>query len=135
MNIQFANGKIFNYTQAFGLENDYHKGIKRPSLEIHMSPDVITYAELDEILSDAANLSTIILTGDVPVDMYGNIFGEVPQNVYEGFDIKGKVTIDDEEITFKLFSKSNEEMENEMLRVENAEAVALIDELLIALEV
>lgn len=134
MNIEFANGKTFDYVQSYGLENDYRKGIKRPSLEVHMSTAVITYAELEEILSNAANLSTIVLTGNMPVDMDGNVTGEAPQTVWENYDIVGPITVDDDMITFKLFKKSAEEIENEELKVENKEAVALIDELLIALE-
>ena len=134
MNIKFANNKNYEYISAYGLENDYYKNIKRQSLEVHMSTSVISYAELDEILNDKSNLSSILLTGNVPVDMDGNVIGEAPQNTYIGFNIKGKVTIDDEEIAFKLFSKSIEELENEQLKAENAEAIALIDQLLIAME-
>jgi len=47
-----------------------------------MSTAVITYAELEEILSDAANLSTIVLTGNVPVDMNGNVTGNAPQTTW-----------------------------------------------------
>ena len=135
MNIKFANNKNYEYISAYGLENDYYKNIKRQSLEVHMSTSVISYAELDEILSDKANLSSILLTGNVPVDMDGNVIGEAPQNTYEYYDTKGKITIDDDEISFKLFKKSNEEIENEKLKAENEEAIATIDELLIALEV
>lgn len=135
MNIKFANNKNYEYISAYGLENDYYKNIKRQSLEVHMSTSVISYAELDEILSDKANLSSILLTGNVPVDMDGNVIGEAHQNTYEYYDIKGKITVDDDEIAFKLFKKSNEEIENEKLKAENEEAIATIDELLIALEV
>ena len=135
MHITFANGKSYAYTEAFAIENDYFKGIKRKSIDIHMPIGAISYMELDDILSDTYNLSSFLLTGDLPVDMDGNVVGEAPQNLYEGYDIRGKVIVDDEEIAFKLFKKSDEEIENEMLKEENAKAVALIDELLIALEV
>lgn len=135
MHITFANGKFYTYTKSLAIENDYFKGIKRKSIEIHMPINVISYIELDEILSDTSNLSSFLLTGNSPVDMDGNIVGDAPQNLYEGYDIRGKVVVDDEEISVKLFKKSDEEIENEILKAENAQAVALIDELLIALEV
>lgn len=142
MNIKFVNGVNFEYTDAYALENDYHKGIKRPSLDIHFSTEAITYNELKEILSDVTNLKEIVLTGDeqtYPVyakelDENGNVVIDhyettpAPQNTYVGYDIQGKITIDDETITVKLFKKSDLELENE-------EAMATIDELLIAMEV
>lgn len=130
MNIKFANGKEFEYLNAFGLENDYHKGIKRPSLEIHLPVNVISYNQLEEILNDVSNLKEIVLTGDIVAqyDKNGEITGYVtPQNIYCDYDIKGKITIDDEEITFKLYKKSD-------LEIENEEAIATIDELLLAME-
>lgn len=142
MNIKFANEAIFEYSNAFALENDYHKGIKRPSLDIHFPVEAITYNELKEILSDVTNLKEIVLTGDeqlVPVyaeelDEEGNMVIDyyetlsAPQNTYRDYDIKGKITIDDETITVKLYKKSS-------LEIENEEAMATIDELLIAMEV
>lgn len=145
MNIKFTNGANFEYLNAFALENDYHKGIKRPSLDIHFSTEAITYNELEKILSDTANLKKIILTGDeqtYPVyvdelDENNNITNRIidhyetvsaPQNTYIGYDIQGKITIDDETITVKLFRKSD-------LEIENEEAMQTIDELLIAMEV
>lgn len=145
MNIKFVNGANFEYVNAFALENDYHKGIKRPSLDIHFPVETVTYTELEEILSDVTNLKEIVLTGDeqtYPVyanelDENGNVISTVidhyetvpaPQNTYVGYDIQGKITIDDETITVKLFKKSDLELENE-------EAMATIDELLIAMEV
>ena len=141
MNIRFINGANFEYSNAFALETDYYKGIKRPSLEIHFPIAVITYAQLEELLSDTANFQKILLTGDTQsypvykdeVDEHGNQvvdhFEEyTPQNLYIGYDIKGKITVDDEEITVKLYKKSD-------LEIENEEAMAIIDELLIAMEV
>ena len=133
MNIRFSNGRNFEYGNAFALENDYHKNIKRPSLEIHFPIEVITYAELEEILSNVANLKEIVLTGESqPIYNIetGEIKGysEAPVNTYCDYDIKGKITIDDEIIAIKLFRKSDLELENE-------EAMATIDELLIAMEV
>ncbi len=141
MNIKFLNGKNYEYLEAFALENDYCKGIKRPSLTIHFPVAVITYNELEEILDDVSNLKEIVLTGDeqvIPVysdevdeagnpviDHYETL--EAPVNTYCDYDIKGKITVDDEEITFKVYKKSDLELENE-------EAVRIIDELLVALE-
>lgn len=142
MNIKFVNGANFEYVNAFALENDYCKGIKRPSLDIHFSKEVITYNELEEILSDVANLKEIVLTGNEQIyPVYAEELDEngeaiidhyevipAPQNTYVGYDIQGKITIDDEIMTVKLFKKSDVEIENE-------EAMATIDELLIAMEV
>ena len=142
MIITFSNGTSFEYINAFGLENDYHKGIKRPSLEIHMPANVISYNQLETILKDASNLKEIVLTGDetvVPVysqekDEFGNQIIDhyetvtPPVNTYCDYDIKGKITVDDEEITIKLFKKSD-------LEIENEKALAIIDQLLIAMEV
>lgn len=133
MNIKFANGKNYTYLNAFGLENDYHKGINRPSLEVHLPVNVISYNELEVILSDVNNLKEIVLTGD-PQPIYNHetnkvdFYDEAPQNAYYDYDIKGKITIDDEEIVFKLYKKS-------ALEIENEEALRTIDELLIAMEV
>jgi hypothetical protein len=131
MFIKFSNGKSYEYLNAYALENDYCKGIKRPSLEIHMPVNVISYNQLEKILNDASNLKEIVLTGDKPpiYNETGEVigYGEAPQNTYCDYDIKGKITIDDEEITFKLYKKSD-------LEIENEEAIATIDELLIALE-
>ena len=126
MNIKFANGTSFEYINAFALENDYCKGIRRPSLEIHFPVKTITYTELEEIFADTVNLKEIVLTGDTVILENGEEY--TPQNTYRGYDIKGKVTIDDEEITVKLYKKSDLELENE-------EAMSIIDELLIAMEV
>lgn len=142
MNIKFANNTNFEYLNAFALENDYHKGIKRPSLDIHFSTNAITYNELEEILSNITNLTEITLTGDeqiIPVyaeelDENNNAIIDhyeiipAPQKTYIGYNIKGKITIDDEKITVKLFRKSD-------LEIENEKAIATIDELLIAMEV
>lgn len=126
MNIEFANGKNYTYLNAYALENDYCKGVKRPSLEIHFPVAEITYAELEEILNDVSNIKEIVLIGDTVLLETGELY--TPQNVYSDYDIKGKITIDDEKITVKLFKKSD-------LEIENEEALATIDELLIAMEV
>lgn len=132
MIIKFANGTNFEYLTAFGLETDYHKGIRRPSLEVYLPVDVITYNELEEILNDVSNLKEIVLTGN-PQPLYDTKtgeftgYGEPPVNTYYDYNIKGKITVDDEEITFKLYKKSD-------LEIENEEAIRIIDELLVALE-
>ena len=122
MNIKFSNGKNYEYIEAFALTNDYHKGIRRPSLEIHFPVNVIGYAELESAMAHTAE---IVLTGNTVVDEKGVEY--TPQNTYSGYDIKGKITVDDEKITVKLFKKSDLELENE-------EALRVIDELLIAME-
>ena len=126
MNIKFTNGTNFEYGNAFALENDYHKNIKRPSLEIHFPIEVITYEELKEIISNPVNLEEIVLTGDSVILENNEVY--TPQNIYYDYNIKGKITVDDEEITVKLYKKSDLELENE-------EAMAIIDELLIVMEV
>jgi len=64
--------------------------------------------------------------GNVVIDHYEIIPAQ--QKTYVGYDIKGKITIDDETITVKLYKKSD-------LEIENEEAIATIDELLMAMEV
>ena len=126
MNIKFNNGISFEYINAYSVEYDYHKGKTRPSLEIHFPVSVISYNELEEIVSDASNLKEIVLTGNTELLETGESY--TPQNTYNSYNIKGKITVDDERITVKLYKKSDLELENEAL-------INVVDELLIAMEV
>ena len=128
MNIIFSNGKKFEYSQAYGLERDFKDGYTRPSMEIHMPIAQTSYEEINSIISDAELIKSFTLVGDVPVDENDFVIGEAPTNTYNDYTIKGKVSIEDEILTFKLYKLSDVEIENE-------QAKQAIDELLIAMEV
>ena len=128
MNIIFSNGKEFEYSQAYGLERDFKDGYTRPSMEIHMPIAQTSYEEINSIISDAELIKSFTLVGDVPVDENDFVIGEAPTNTYNDYTIKGKVSIEDEILTFKLYKLSDVENENE-------QAKQAIDELLIAMEV
>jgi hypothetical protein len=125
MKIKFNDNKEFSYTAAFGLDNDYTaNGEKRKSLEVYLPKDEITYSDLDAILSDPEKLSQITLTGDAVTDPETGEILDIPQNIYKGYDIKGPITVDDATIKFKLYKKSD-------LEIEHERALASIDQLLI----
>lgn len=128
MKIIFSNNREFEYTQAFGLERDFKDGYTRPSMEIHMPIAQTSYEEINSIISDAELIKSFTLVGDVPVDENDFVIGEAPTNTYNDYTIKGKVSIEDEILTFKLYKLSDVEIENE-------QAKQAIDELLIAMEV
>lgn len=128
MKIIFSNNKEFEYTQAFCLERDFKNGVTRPSIEIHMPIAQTSYEEINSIISDAELIKSFTLVGNVPVDENDFVIGEAPTNTYNDYTIKGKVSIEDEILTFKLYKLSDVEIENE-------QAKQAIDELLIAMEV
>lgn len=128
MKIIFNNSIEFEYSNAFAIEKDYKNGYTRPSIEIHMPIAQTSYDEIDEIVNDTTAIGTFTLVGDEIVDAEGNIVGEAPTNTYENYTIKGKITVEDDVLTFKMYKLSDVEIENE-------EALATIDELLIAMEV
>lgn len=134
MIITFGNNKSYIYNNAFGMEHDFYKGIQRPSIEIVMPISEISYNELIELLDDKDNIHKFTLTGDEIYNEFDNVTYPAPVEVFEYYNIKGSIKIDEDEISFKLYRKSNEELENEILRIEKEEAIALVDQLLIAME-
>lgn len=128
MNIIFSNGKEFEYTQAFGLERDFKDGYTRPSMEIHMPIAQTSYNEIESIINDVEIMKSFTLVGDMPIDENGMVMGEAPMNTYTDYTIKGKITVEDDVLTFKMYRLSD-------IEIENKEAMATIDELLIAMEV
>ena len=127
MKIIFANDKEFEYTQAFGLERDFKNGYTRPSIEIHMPIAQTSYNEIESIINDVEIMKSFTLVGDAIVNMDGTL-GETPMNTYTDYTIKGKITVEDDVLTFKMYRLSD-------IEIENKEAMATIDELLIAMEV
>ena len=127
MKIIFSNDKEFIYTQAFGLEKDFKNGVTRPSIEIHMPIAQTSYNEIESIVNDVEVMKSFTLVGDAIVNMDGTL-GETPMNTYTDYTIKGKITVEDDVLTFKMYKLSDVE-------IENREAMATIDELLIAMEV
>ena len=127
MNIKFSNNKEFEYTQAFGLERDFKNGYTRPSIEIHMPIAQTSYNEIESIINDVEIMKSFTLVGDAIVNMDGTL-GETPMNTYTDYTIKGKITVEDDVLTFKMYRLSD-------IEIENKEAMATIDELLIAMEV
>lgn len=127
MIIKFANDKEFEYLEAYSLERDFKNGYTRPSLEVHMSTAQISYNEIESILNDTAITKAITLIGEPIVDEYDEVI-ETPTSIHENYTIKGKITVEDDILTFKLYKLSDVEIENGL-------AKQAIDELLIAMEV
>ena len=126
MKIIFANNNEFNYTQAYALERDFKNGYTRPSIEICMPAAQLDFNEINSIISDAEIMKTFTLVGDAPVDGEGNVIGLAPIALYEDYTIKGKISLEDDEIIFKMYRLSD-------MEIENREAKAAIDELLITM--
>lgn len=126
MKIIFANGKEFEYSQAFAIEKDHYNGETRPSIEICLPIEQTSYDEISAIVNDADIMQSFTLVGDAPVDEYGNK-GVAPTNTYEGYVYGDKITVEKGVLTFKKYKASNAEMENEELK-------AAVDELLIIME-
>lgn len=128
MKIIFSNDKEFEYINAYAIERDFKNGYTRPSIEIHLPIAQTSYNEIEGIINDVETIKSFTLVGDVPVDEDGVVVGEAPTNTYTDYTIKGKISVEDDIITFKLYRLSDVE-------IENKEAMATIDELLIAMEV
>ena len=128
MKIIFSNNKEFEYFNAYALERDFKNGYTRPSIEIYMSIAQTSYNEIEGIINDTEIMKSFTLIGDTPVDEYGMVMGETPMNTYTDYTIKGKISVEDDVLTFKMYRLSD-------IEIENKEAMATIDELLIAMEV
>lgn len=101
MNIEFLNGKIFEYLNAIETE-EYFNGASRRTLTFECEVGVISVDELNTLLSDEANTATITLTnGDVT-------------NIYEGYVLKLKCGV-----------------ENKLIQPETAETPAFYEDRLV----
>ena len=121
MNIIFSNNKVFEYTQAFAIERDHYNGETRQSIEVHMPIAQTSFEEISAIVNDADIMQTFMLVGEEDAN------GNRPSNIYEGYIFGDKITVEKGMLTFKKYKASEAEMEN-------AELIAVVDELLIALE-
>lgn len=129
MQITFSNGKTLEYTQAYALERDFKDGYTRPSIEIHMPITQTSYNEIERLINSEA-VKSFTLTGDEEhiTDENGNeVIIPAVENTYEDYTIVGKITVEDNKITFKMFKLSDVERERDA-------AVEAVDELLLAME-
>lgn len=129
MQIKFSNGKTFAYTKAFALERDFKDGYTRPSLEVIMPYEQTNFDEIYNILNSEA-VNNITLIGDTTeyTNTEGEIVSETPTSEYHGYNIVGKISVEDGNISFKLYERISS------MEKERNEAVRAVDELLLALE-
>ena len=125
MKIIFANAKEFEYIDAYSLERDFKDGYTRPSLEIMLPIIQTSYNEIAEILNDFSAMKIITLVGE-PILNEDGTYGETPTSIFKDYTIKGKISIEDDILTFKIYRLSDVE-------IENREAKEAIDELLITM--
>ena len=86
MNIKFANGTNFEYLNALETE-EYFNGASRRTLTFECAVGVISVDELNTLLNDEKNTTTITLTnGDVT-------------NIYDGYVLKLKCGIEPKLVT------------------------------------
>ena len=122
MNIIFSNNKVFEYTQAFAIEKDHYNGETRQSIEVHMPIAQTSFEEISAIVNDTDIMQTFTLVGIEDAN------GNRPSNIYEGYVLGDKITVEKGILIFKKYKASEAEMEN-------AELKAAVDTLLIAMEV
>lgn len=132
MIIKFANEKEFEYINAYTLDRDFKDGFTRPSIEVSMYIAQTSYNEIEEILSNETAVGSFMLIGE-PEPIFNELgeivgYGEVPMSEHKDYTIKGKISIEDGIITFKMYRLSD-------IEIENRDAKQAIDELLIAMEV
>lgn len=125
MKIIFANDKEFEYIDAYSLERDFKDGYTRPSLEIMLPIIQTSYNEIAEILNDFSALKTITLIGE-PILNEDGTYGETQTSIFKDYTIKGKISVEDDILTFKIYRLSD-------IEIENREAKEAIDELLIVM--
>lgn len=125
MKIIFANDKEFEYIDAYSLERDFKDGYTRPSLEIMLPIIQTSYNEIAEILNDFSAMKIITLVGE-PILNEDGTYGETPISIFKDYTIKGKISVEDDILTFKIYRLSDVE-------IENREAKEAIDELLITM--
>lgn len=129
MQIKFNNGKTFEYTQAYSLERDFKDGYTRPSLEVFMPYAQTSFNEIYNILnSEAVNHITLIGETREFANENGELVSDTPTSVYENYNVVGKVAVEDDRISFKLY-----EQISSMEKERNA-AIRAVDELLLAME-
>ena len=122
MNIIFSNNKEFEYTRAIAIKTDHYDGETRQSIEVHMPITQTSFDEISAIVNDADIMQTFMLVGEEDAN------GNRPSNIYEGYVLGDKITVEKGMLIFKKYKASEAEMEN-------AELKAAVDTLLIAMEV
>lgn len=127
MKIEFKNGKVFDYKEAYTMEKDYYKGETRPSIEIHMPLEQTSYNEIAEIVNDPELIGDFMLVGE-PEIIEDESVVVFPTTHHVGYIHGDKITVEDGLIIFKKYCSSLAEFERD-------EAIKAIDELLISMEV
>lgn len=125
MKIEFKNGKIFEYIDAYAMELDRYRGEIRPSIEIVMPLEQTSYSEIAEIVNNPELIDDFTLIGD-PEFLEENLV--LPTTNHLGYIYGDKITVENGTITFKKYGRSIAEFERD-------EAIKAIDELLISMEV
>lgn len=133
MEIKFSNGTVLPILMCYNNGKRYIHGETRNTREIQLADTAIGLDKLKALLADPANLATIEVTiidtveitaadGTVTYEQHPDT--EVLENFVYASEIKDTMN---GEIWFTVAEKS-------ALEIENEEAIATIDELLIALE-
>lgn len=104
MKIIFSNGIEMPYIDAFSLERDYKGGYTRPSIEVNIPLSATSFEEIYNLMG-----TDFTLVGDDIFDMDGN-FVETPTSEWIDYSIKGKISIEDDKITFKCYKLSDSEI-------------------------
>ena len=129
MQIKFSNGKTFTYTQAFSVDRDFKDGYTRPSVEVIMPLAQTSFDEIYNILnSEAVNNITLIGDTNSWTDENGKTVTNTPTSEYNNYNVVGKITVEDGNISFKLYEQISS------MEKERNEAIRAVDELLLAME-
>ena len=116
MQIKFSNGKILPYLNAYALESDFKDGYTRPSIEVTVPLSATSFEQINSLMG-----MDFVLVGDA------DEFDNIPTSEWTGYSIKGKISVDDGNITFKVYRLSDTE-------IERNEAIQAVDELLLTME-
>ena len=115
MTITFSNGTEMPYTNAFSLERDFKDGYTRPSIEVTVPLSATSFEQINSLMG-----MDFVLVGDA------DEFDNIPTSEWTGYSIKGKISVDDGNITFKVYRLSETE-------IERNEAIQAVDELLLTM--
>lgn len=106
MKIVFANGVELPYTNAVSMERDFKNGYTRPSIEVTIPYEATSFSEIEGLMG-----MDFTLVGDIPTDSIDNMpIGNAPVSGWENYSIKGKITVEDNSITFKCYKLSESEI-------------------------
>lgn len=116
MTIIFSNGKSLPYKSAITLERDFKNGYTRPSVEVTVPLAETSYEEISQLAGmDFTLIGEAMYEDETP-----------PMSEWTGYTIKGKIVVEDDSISFKVYKLSDVEM-----RIGDYESA--LDELLIML--